>query len=333
MRYANASEVPLALAVFLASDNYDYNDDPMTISATSLMKPIRQLILPGRLPPGVGLPSLPDQMPNREGAAVHDGIERAWKENHVAAMQALGYPQKVIDLVMINPTPAQLLANPDAIVVYLEQRIKRKLGKWTISGKFDFVGESRVQDFKRTKVWTYLNQVNNNKYALQGSIYRWLDPKMITQSEMDIHFIFSDWQGSKVRQDPNYPPRAFKTQSFPLIPLTSTEHFIVNKLKMIDAFMGADEADIPYCTDEDLWRSEPVWKYYKNPDNATKPGGRSTKNFDNRQEAYTRLAEDKSVGIVVEKPGQVVACKYCPAFAVCSQKDQLIASGDLDMGT
>jgi hypothetical protein len=327
MRYSNVSEVPLALAVFLASDNYDYNDDPMTISATTLMKPIRQIILPGRLPPGVGLPSLPDQMPNREGAAVHDGIERAWRENHVAAMTALGYPTKVIDLVLINPTPAQLLANPDCIPVYLEQRLKRKMGRWTISGKFDFVGEGRVQDFKRTKVWTYLNQVNNNKYPLQGSIYRWLDPKLITQNEMGIHFIFSDWQGSKVRQDPNYPPRAFKTQSFQLQSLTVTEQFISNKVKAIETYFDAAEEDIPYCTDEDLWRSEPVFKYYKNPAKTT----RSTKNYDNKHDAYIRLAEDKNVGIVLEKPGEVMACKYCPAFAACSQKDQLIASGDLNM--
>jgi hypothetical protein len=326
-RYTDVSEVPLALAVFLASDNYDYDDTPNVISATTLLRSLRQIILPSRLLPGMGLTSLPSMMANREGAAIHDGIERAWKENHRNAMEALGYPKRVIDLVMVNPTPEDLKNNPDAIPVYLEQRLKRKLGKWTISGKFDFVGEGRVQDFKRTKVWTYLNQVNNNKYALQGSIYRWLDSRLITQDDMDIHFIFSDWQGSKVRSDPNYPKLPFKTQSFDLISLREIEQFITKKVHQIETYMDAPEEEIPECSDEDLWRSEPEFKYYKNP---TKTA-RSTKNFDNLHDARLRMVEDGSVGLIKEVPGQVTACKYCPAFAVCSQKDRLIAQGELLM--
>lgn len=329
MRYSHTSEVPLALAVFLASDNYDYNDDPHTISATTLIKPLRQTILSARVPEAQATTPLPDLMKNRIGAAIHDAIERSWLTNHQVAMKALGYPQRVIDRVAVNPTHDYLAANPDTIPVYLEQRLKRQLGKWTITGKFDFIGEGRVQDFKSTSVWTYQNQVNNNKYALQGGIYRWLDPKLITQSEMDIHFIFTDWQGSKSKADPNYPNRAFKKQSFKLQSEHEITQFIQNKLQLLEKFWSAPEETIPQCSDEDLWRSEPVWKYYKNPDKMT---GRSTKNFDNRHDAYIRLTDDGSVGVVIEKPGEATACKYCPAFAVCGQKDQLIASGDLNIG-
>src|SRR4030095_8026407 len=190
-RYANVSEVPLALAVFLASDTYDYNDDPYTISATTLLKPLRQNILPSRIPPGEGLVNLADMMKNRMGSAIHDGVEKAWVTNHKPAMTALGYPEKVIDRIRINPNPIQ--QQEDGIIpIYLEQRLKRKLGKWTITGKFDFVGEGRVQDVKSTTVFTYKNQVNAAKYTQQGSIYRWLDPVIITQDEMDILYIFTD---------------------------------------------------------------------------------------------------------------------------------------------
>jgi hypothetical protein len=327
-RYSHTAEVPLALAVFLASDNYDYNDDPHTISATTLLKPLRQLILATRVPPGQGLVPLPDMMKNRMGAAIHDAIERAWKTNHQAAMLALGYPQKIVNRIAVNPSDDFLVAHPDSIPVYLEQRLHRKLGKWTISGKFDFIGEGRVQDFKSTSVWTYQNQVNNNKYALQGSIYRWLDPKLITQNEMDIHFIFTDWQRSKIRSDPNYPSHPFKKQSFALKSVQEIEAFISKKLALMEKYWNADEADIPLCEDEDLWRSDPVFKYYKNPEKLT---GRSTKNFDNKHDAMLRFVEDGSKGVVLEKPGEVTACKYCPAFPVCTQKDALIAAGDLLM--
>jgi hypothetical protein len=324
-RFMNVSDVPLALAVWLASDNYDYNDDLYTISATTLLKPLRQIILPNRIPPLDGLVSLPDQMNTRMGASIHDGIERAWLHNYKPAMKALGYPDHIIDRVIINPTPDQL--TDDCLPIYLEQRLKKKLGKWTVTGKFDFVGEGKVQDFKTASVWSYMNQVNADKQTQQGSIYRWLDPNLITQDEMDIHHIFMDWKAGMTKTDPNYPQQRFKKQVFPLLSLQETERFIKNKIALIEQYWDADEDQIPECDSDELWRSEPVFKYYKNPTTAK----RSTKNFDNRQDAMLRFIEDGSVGLVKEVPGQVTACKYCVAFPVCSQKDALIASGDLIM--
>jgi len=325
-RYANVSDVPMALAVFLASDNYDYNSDPDTISATTLLKPLRQIVLPPRLPPGEGLSNLADMMANRIGAAIHDGIENAWKTNYVEAMKAIGLPSGVIKRIAINPEPHEL--TDETIPVYLEQRISRRMGKWRITGKFDFVGEGRVQDFKSTSTFTYKKQVNADKYTQQGSIYRWLDPKLITQDQMDIHYIFMDWKGAMVKSDPKYPPRRFHTQSFPLLGLVETEQFIAKKIALIEKYWDAPEDTLPECDSEELWRSEPQFKYYKNPIKTV----RSTNNFDNRAEAMTKYVADGSVGFVKEVPGQVTACKYCSAFAACSQKDRLIASGDLIMG-
>jgi hypothetical protein len=331
-RFTNVADVPLALAVFLASDYYDYNTDPNTISTTTLLKPLRQIILPARMPVGEGLVSLPDQMSNRLGAAVHDGIERAWLTNNEVALRALGYPTRVIERIRINPTAQELAANPNIIPIYLEQRLKKQIGKWTVTGKFDFVGEGRVTDFKTASVWSYLNQVNADKQTLQGSIYRWLDPKLITQDEMDIIHIFMDWKAGMVKTDPKYPPQRFKRQIFPLLSVAETESFIRRKIAQIEAYWEAPEDEIPQCDDEELWRSEPVFKYYKNPANASKPGSRSTKNFDTEIEANTRRIEDGSVGVVKEVPGQVTACKYCASFAICSQKDDLIRAGQLIMG-
>lgn len=324
-RYTNVSEVPLALAVFLASDYYDYDTTPNTISTTTLLKPLRQIILPTRLPAGEGLVSLPDMMSNRMGAAIHDAIERSWLTNHKVAMSALGYPPKLVDRVIINPEPGASLDG--RIPIYLENRLKRKIGKWTITGKFDFVGEGRVQDFKTASVWSYMNQVNATKQTQQGSVYRWLDPELITEDEMDIIHIFMDWKAGMVRSDPNYPPQRFKKQTFPLLSVAETEQFIRRKIALIEQYWDVDEDEIPACDDEELWRSEPVFKYYKNPAKTT----RSTKNFDNAHDARVRLVEDGSVGLIKEVPGQVTACKYCPAFAICTQKDSLIAQGELLM--
>lgn len=329
-KYANVGEVPLALAVFLASDFYDASSDPTEISATTLLKPLRQIVLPSRVPPGEGLVNLADMMKSRMGSAIHDAIEKSWTSNYETAMRALGYPNRVVDRIRVNPEPHQL--SEDVIPVYLEQRLKRKLGKWTVTGKFDFVGEGAVQDFKSTSTFTYKKQVNAAKYTQQGSIYRWLDPKLITQDQLQIHYIFTDWKQGMVKADPNYPPKPIHTQRFPLMSLAETEQFLRKKLLQIEEYWDAAEADIPECDDEELWRSEPVFKYYKDPANANTPGKRSTKNFDTRQDAVIFMSEKGGGGVIKEVPGQVTACKYCPSFAACSQKDRLIAAGDLLMG-
>lgn len=322
-KYTNTTEVPLSLAVFLAVDHYDHDDDPRVISATTLIRPVRQVILSGRVPAEKATMDLIQLVNSRMGTAIHDGIERAWKHHHPKAMELLGYPKRVRELVRINPEPEEL---QDGIIpIYLEQRESRQVGNYTISGKFDFIGDGRLEDFKSTSVFTAIHNTNDEKYSWQGSIYRWLNPQKITKDEMAIQFIFTDWSAGKARSDPKYPQQRLQQRIIPLKSLPETEAFIKRKVAQLEQYMDAPEKDLPPCTDEDLWRSEPVFKYYKNPSKMS----RSTKNFDTLQEAQMRKAEDGHVGVIVEQPGQVTACKYCAAFPVCSQKDALVASGDL----
>jgi len=322
-KYANVSSVPLSLAVFLATDHYDH--DEHTLSATSLIKPLRQAILGSRVNTDDVQIDLVNMVASRMGTAIHDGIERAWRTNYEEAMKSLGYPQKIIDRVIINPRKDQL--TEDSIPIYMEMRSYKKVGKYTISGKFDFIGDGRVEDFKSTSTFTAMNNTNDEKYILQGSIYRWLNPDIITKDDMAIQFIFTDWSKAKAMADPKYPQQRIQQRILPLKSIQETDLFVRNKLALIEKYWDAPEEQIPLCSDEDLWRSEPVFKYYKNPEKMT----RSTKNFDNKQDAMLRNAEDGGRGIVKECPGQVTACKYCSGFSLCSQKDILINTGDLTL--
>ncbi|MCM2973798.1 hypothetical protein [Larsenimonas suaedae] len=322
-KYLNTTGVPLSLAVFLASDKYDHEEG--VISATSLIKPIRQLVLAGRVPPQDGLVDISTLVNSRMGTAIHDGIEGAWTGNYHEAMKALGYPQRVIDRVVINPEPGTLTEG--MIPVYLERRSRKQIGGYTVSGKFDFVAEGRLEDFKSTSVMTWIEGRSDMKYILQGSIYRWLNQDIITSDTMAIQFIFTDWSKPRAMQDPKYPQARTAPKEFDLMPLAETESYIRNKLHMLDTYIKAPEHEIPRCTDEDLWRKPPQWKYYRNPQKMT----RSTKNFDNKQDAMIRLAQDGNVGTVVEHKGEVIACRYCPGFMACTQKDELMAAGDLKL--
>ena len=320
-KYSNIQSVPLSLQVFLAYDSYEYNNDKKTFSVTSLIKPTRQVILSSRLNHEDSMIDLSQMIASRIGTAIHDGIENSWSK-YKESMKLLGYPQKVIDRIVINK-PIDQVTEED-FPIYFEQRTERKVGNYTISGKFDFVENGMVEDFKTTSTYTAMSNNNDEKYRLQLSIYRWLNPKMITDDRGAIQFIFTDWSAVKAQSDPKYPQSRIHRKYFDLMPLIEVNNYIVKKLRDIEFYFSADESCIPDCSDTDLWRSDPVFKYYKDPTKTL----RSTKNFDNKQDAYTHLAIMK-VGTVIEKPGSVTSCRYCSAFSLCTQKDRLIASGEL----
>lgn len=320
--YSNQAGVSLSMAVFLATDTYDGKEDD-TISATALLKPIRQTVLAARVPEEHAVVDVLSLVKSRMGTAIHDSIEKSWTQHYRQAMEALGYPKRVIDRVVINPAANEDLE--DKIPVYLEQRRYKEIGGKRVSGKFDFVAEGRIEDFKSTSANTWVSGNKSEDYVLQGSIYRWLAQDIITQDTMAIQFIFTDWMPGRAKADPNYPQRPTMQKVFKLLSLEETEAYVRQRLRQIDHYFDKPEEEIPECTDKELWRRDPQWKYYKNPQKMT----RSTKNFDDKMEAYQRLSKDGNVGVVIEVPGEVVACKYCPAFPICSQKDRLIADGSL----
>lgn len=318
MKFSNTQGIPLPLAVWLASDDYDFVGGYKKISATSLIKPTRRFILAGRVPLEERSYDIADFIALRMGHAFHNAIEYSWISNYPQALDSLGYPQKAIEKVRINPKPDERgVMEPGIIPVYIEQRGERKADDYTISGKFDMAIEGQLYDTKSTSVWSYILGRNDDDYIKQGSIYRWIFPEIITADTIEIQHIFTDYSKGMARSQKNYPPSRLMNNSYKLIPLDETEAFIKAKTREIDKFWKAPDDEIPYCTDEELWRSAPKYKYYSDPN---KTDGRSTRNFDDLSEANKFKAE-KGKGIVLTVPGQVKACSYCPAFPVCKQKD------------
>ena len=322
-QYTNTTGVPLSVAVYLATDHYDYI--PGTISATSMLKPIRWRVLPPRIPEGSPdkLIDIVSVVKSRMGSSIHDSIEKAWINDHYRdAMAALNYPPEVINRIVVNP-PEGMPLSDDAIPVYMEiRKIREFMGK-KITGKFDFAAEGVVEDFKSTSMYTRLFETKTDDYQKQGSIYRWLNPEIITEDFMRVQFFFTDWSPGKVKLDKKLPRHPVECQEIPLLSLDDTEAFMREKLDLFDLYRDTPEPELPLCTDEELWRRQSVWKYF------ARPGlKRATKNFDDPNAAYAHKAQ-QGKGYVEEVPGEVVACKYCPTFSVCTQKDKYLADGSL----
>lgn len=322
----NVTGLSLAMAVWLAHDEYDNGSAVHTgenlISATSLLKPIRQLVLAPTVDVEDRVEDVTQRMRSCFGTAIHDSIERAWRTGYAKALRRLGYPAKMIEKVRIDPEEGTL--QEGEIAVYLEQRAFRSINvdglTVTISGKFDQIINGELNDTKTTSTFTYIHRTKTEDYALQGSIYRWLNPEKITSDTMKIQHVFTDWQKAQARSNPNYPSQPMVEISVNLMSLAETEAWLRRRIRQIVKNQNLPEPEIVRCTDEELWRSAPSYKFYSDPAKAAE-GGRSTKNFTSYAEAAAHR-NTAGKGVIVTIPGQVKACGYCPAFSACNQKDE-----------
>ena len=335
MRITNELDISLLLAVWLIDDNYDYTSGATAameaekpyISVTTLMRPLKQIILADRVPVEKVNEDVADYVARGLGNSIHDGIEKAWTHNYQRNLAKLGVPQQVIDRVRVNPTDDERKAMPDMIPVYLEQRGFREFGGYVIGGKFDAVAEGHVEDNKSTSAYGWVFGTRDEENQLQGSLYRWIDAvreiPRITEDFMRVNYIFTDWQKVLARSNPDYPQKRVEYKDIPLLSLADTELFVRAKLAAIKANKDKPEAEIPECTDEELWRSDPAFKYYANP---AKTDGRSTKNFKSLAEANKYMAE-QGKGVVKTVPGEVKRCGYCAAAPICQQRLRFFPEG------
>jgi hypothetical protein len=307
MLLPNMSE---SLGVWLATDNYSGGGSDRTISATTLLKSTRQIVLERRVDSAQAIPSINSLIASRIGVAIHNAIEQAWiGPGLTKALEALGLPAHKY---IVNPTG---LVPEGMLAVYVEQRVEKEIDGWIITGQYDIVIVGQLHDVKSTKSYVIQKRLNDTKWAMQGSIYRWLNPEVITDDSVVIECVVLDWSAAGAAASPEYPQQQWVSIRLKLSSPQETESFIRQKLIDITKHLDSPEADLPECTDEELWREGPSYAYFANPE-AT---GRSTKNFDSLHDANMYLAE-KGKGRVDTRPGKVKACAYCSAASLCTQR-------------
>lgn len=319
-QYTNNEGIPLALAVLFVNDLYDHSDEPNTISVTTLLDSVRQIILSMRAT-GTGTIDVSDMIASAYGTALHSALEQAWLDPY-NALESLGYPKKMWEQVIINPSLEDihyLNQGTVYIPIYVEQRSIKQIAGWNVSGKFDLVIDGRLNDLKNRKVWAYLNSSNDKKDILQASIYRWLNQDKISEEDFSILWLFTDWNSLEALKNPLYPKQRWLEQKFKLLSIQETEQYLINKLNLINQYIKSSESELPLCTDEDLWMGKSVWKYYK-----AYGQSRSTKNFDNALDAHKEILKG---GYVNEVKGKAIRCTYCSASSICSQYKDLVTQG------
>ena len=312
-RLTNNTGVPLSLAVWLATDEYRYDERENAISATSLIKPLKQLILGARANKVEGATAdIINVAKSRLGAAIHKSIEDSWIQNGKEALKALGYPPRMAERLVINPTEV----TPDILPVFIEQRAEREIDGFIVTGQYDLVINGELNDTKSTTVFAYMKKLNVPKWIQQGSIYRWLSPDKIHDDHLHVGYVLTDWKRSGVGSSVDYPVAPVLGERYPLLPVDETERLIRTRLQEIKRYWNAPESQIPDCTDEDLWRDPPTYKYFSKAENT-----RATKNFNSLAEAMMFQASKGGAGEIRTVLGTPTACQFCAGFAICSQKN------------
>lgn len=314
MIIANNKNIPFVLQVWLAADNYDYQVGDKYLSATTLLRSPRQIILERRVDTSGLTADIEDSIARTMGNAIHEGIESAWMHNLPQSLKVLGQ-ESIKDMFTINPKPEEDLTNK--IPVYIEQRTSKEIDGFTIGGKFDFVADGVLHDFKTTSVYSYIHGDRVKEYKLQGSIYRWLNQDKIKNDFIRICYIFTDWSKAEASRNPEYPQCRCLAKEYELLSVADTEQWIKNKLAVLSKYWDAPDSEIPECTDEELWLTPTQYKYYTNPDNT-----RATKNFDVYGDAIA-FQRSKGKGVVITVPGAPQHCNYCSAAPICQQRKRI----------
>lgn len=309
-RYTNVKNLPMSLAVWLMKDSYDYNYDPNYLSVTTLMRPVRQIILNERIKPPV---DISDLITSRSGSAIHDSLEKAWTDKNLPnVLSAIGFPMEIAERIKVNPEKV----NKGDIPVYLEKRGFYKYGKYTIGGKFDICIDGTLEDFKNTGTFTYSHGTREDEFIKQGSYYRLIFPEIITGNVIKINYIFKDFMPSRINTA-NYPPAQAIQESYPLMSIEATKRMLEKAVDDYDQYRNADEADLPLCPPEELWLSPKVFAYYKSASNKS-----ATKLYDNEKEAKLRVATDG--GVIQYRGGEPKRCDYCNGKFGCSQYNRMM---------
>jgi len=305
MKYQNELRLPTYVVDWLKFDEYDHSVDPFTVSATGLMKPVRAHYLAMRHADELEM-DVSELLAAKYGTAIHDSFSKIQTEGVLKE-------QRVTKQLLVNGTT------------------------YTISGKFDILelqnNKWTIRDIKTTSVWAYIYGGKDDDYSKQLSVYRWLlnNNPLLEGKELNdiacIDFLFTDWQSSKAKQDPDYPQHRINPgYKINLMTLAETEEYIFGRVSMFDSFRNVKDDDLPACSKEELWSTEDTFAVF------SKENKRATKVCSSEQEAQMYIVDKKVKNAYIEfRPAKAKRCKYCAATNHCGQFLELSRLGLIEL--
>lgn len=279
MKITNKTNLP---APFLRMAQSDYEAKPKRYSATTLLKPVREILLKRR----------------------HD----ANIEQDCADMIWLLFGQAVHHILEKYGTGESEFTE-EKLTVELENG-------YTVSGIIDFydLDKGEVVDYKTASAWKVIYK-DFDDWRKQGLIYAWLLRKNgLPCNKATFYAILKDHNVQKAKHDADYPKLPVQKVEFKVSDeeIAEIDKFIREKIDLLIKYENAPDDELPLCAPEDRWNDGDKYAVMKK--------GRKTalRVLDSEEEA--ELYKQNNGGDYVEKrPGTDKKCiDYCLCCTKCA---------------
>lgn len=267
------------------------------------------------------------------GTAMHHVLERATMDNvrkmaFQLTMETLLNHHKVVKDEQKKESMFKIikyLKQYSDVVLKVDDRYEtEKTLRWEVDGVvvygtrdlYDNLTQA-IEDYKSTKVWTWIFEESRLKWMLQLNMYAFLSiMNGYDVKHLIINAFFKDWSMGNLNRNKDYPPKKIMRipiELFSIERLTTEIHYHVKRHK--DAMTATV---LPDCSGLERWAEADQY--------AIKTPGikRSIKNFDDKVLARNWLQENghKHKNAFIElRPGDSKRCaEYCPVAKFCDQR-------------
>ena len=174
-----------------------------------------------------------------------------------------------------------------------------------------------IDDYKITSVWNVIFEPKGRvEYHQQLNSYAYLhyveDGTLIEQ--LRIWAILRDWQASKLRTEPDYPPIPIVLINIPAWPIEQAKTYLETRVKLHTAAMDLADDSLPLCLPDDMWQKPERWAVMK-------PGRKAAVRLFDTENAACNLRNQLPGGCyVVRREGTRGRCeRFCIVSKWCDQ--------------
>jgi len=269
----------------------EYDRDSNTITATEINRPLRSNILEKRYWDKLEI-DIDELIASRYGTAIHDSFEKI----------------KLKDCLQ-------------------EQRLRTIVNNKVITGKFDILQKEKDEtytlvDIKSTSCWTWIYGSKKDDYVDQLSIYRFLGEKsgFKINAKAKILYVFTDWKKADSLTNKDYPQKRLLESEITLKEVDDVENEIKHYISLLNAYEKTADNDLPYCTADELWKTDDTFAVIKD-------GLKKAKRVLNSEQDAKEYINGDTTLKIEKRLGKVKRCAYCNVKSVCNQYKQLDIAG------
>ena len=278
---------------FVDAVQNDYKPKPHQYSVTTILNPIRQVILSRRYSDKI-TQDVSDMIWSLFGTALHSVLENSKETNTQFKEEYLKQELDIID---------------------------ESLKGYFLSGRADLLDAAlkKMVDYKSTSVYKVKSKEYDDWYK-QLLIYAWLFVKIgFEVDNAEIIALLKDWSETKAKFDSSYPqfpvqviPFKFTDKDFKFI-----ENYIKERFTLLKKYENVPDEELPMCTEEERWNKGKKYAIKKNKNKT------AVRVIDSKEEAEKYMENlqknnNKDKFWIEEREGEDTRClNYCSVCNFC----------------